>query len=71
MLQTLTVKLKILPDQTSGRLLLDTMTAYSQACSFVAGKVAEERLPLSTYTVHKAVYYVLTERELLLHPGLL
>lgn len=62
MLQTLTVKLKILPDQASGKLLLDTMAAYSHACSFVAGKVAKERLPLSTYKVHKAVYYDIRSR---------
>ena len=65
MLQTLTVKLKIMPDQASGRLLLDTMAAYSHACSFVADRIAKEHLPFSTYKVHKAVYYDIRSRFLL------
>ena len=47
MLQTLTAKLKILPNADEGQLLLETMTAYSEACTFVAEKIAEDALPLN------------------------
>ena len=48
MLQTMTAKLKILPNTDESRMLLETMTAYSEACTFVAKKIAEN-LFLSTY----------------------
>ena len=57
MLQTLTAKLKILPNADEGQLLLETMTAYSEACTFVAEKIAEDALPLSICKIHKEVYY--------------
>ena len=57
MLQTLTAKLKILPNADEGRMLLETMAAYSEACTFVAEKIAEDSLPLSICRIHKEVYF--------------
>ena len=57
MLQTLTAKLKILPNADEGRMLLETMAAYSEACTFVAKKIAEDSLPLSICRIHKEVYF--------------
>ena len=39
MKQTLTAKLKILPDQEDRQLLIDTMHAYTAACDFVSSHV--------------------------------
>ncbi|MBQ5422231.1 MAG: transposase, partial [Clostridium sp.] len=58
MLQTLTAKLKILPNTDESRMLLETMTAYSEACTFVAKKIAEKSLPLNICTIHKEVYFL-------------
>ncbi|MBO6268650.1 MAG: hypothetical protein J6N19_05840, partial [Clostridium sp.] len=57
MLQTLTAKLKILPNADERRMLLETMAAYSEACTFVAEKIAEDSLPLSICRIHKEVYF--------------
>ena len=56
MLQTLTAKLKILPDDQDFQLLHDTMRAYADACSFVAQKIVSDQIPLSNKKIHKAVY---------------
>ena len=56
MLQVLTIKLKILPDETGKKLLADTMAAYSEACAFVAARISEGHLPLNRCRIHKAVY---------------
>ena len=56
MLQTLTAKLKILPDEQDFQLLHDTMRAYADACSFVAQKIVSDQIPLSNKKIHKAVY---------------
>ena len=56
MLQTLTAKLKILPDEQDFQLLHDTMRAYADACSFVAQKIVSDQIPLSNKKIHKAMY---------------
>ena len=56
MIQTLTAKIRIIPSEEDGVLLLTTMKMYSEACSFVAHKIAENHLPLSICAIHKEVY---------------
>ena len=41
MQQTLTAKLQIIPKSSDRQVLLDTMRAYSAACSYVSGYVHE------------------------------
>ena len=56
MQQSLTAKMQILPDPQDLHLLLDTMRAYADACTFVAERLFSEHIPLSIKDIHKAVY---------------
>ena len=56
MIQTLTAKIRIMPSEEDGQLLLTTMKAYAEACSFVAQKIAENHVPLRICAIHKEVY---------------
>ena len=59
--QTLTAKLQILPDERQRQILLSTMRAYADACSYTAQRIHTEDIPLSTCRIHQAVYRDLRE----------
>ena len=56
MQQTRTAKFQILPGEQDRQLLRDTMRAYADACSYVADRIASEKIPLNLEKVHQAVY---------------
>ena len=56
MQQTLTAKLQIIPKSSDRQVLLDTMRAYSAACSYVSGYVHEHGHVLKRIVIHNAVY---------------
>ena len=56
MQQTLTAKLQIIPKSSDWQVLLDTMRAYSAACSYVSGYVHEHGHVLKRIVIHNAVY---------------
>jgi predicted transposase len=61
MKQTLTAKLKILPDPSDAQLLIDTMHAYSAACDFVSSYVFLFH-DLSIASLHRELYHTIRER---------
>ena len=56
MLQTLTAKFQILPDEHQHQILLHTMRTYADACSCVAKWIHTENIPLNICRIHNAVY---------------
>ena len=61
MKQTLTAKLKILPDPSDAQLLIDTMHAYSAACDFVSSYVFLFH-DLSIASLQRELYHTIRER---------
>ena len=59
--QTLTAKLKILPDPADKQLLIDTMRAYSAACDFVSSHVFLFR-DLSIASLNRDLYRSIREK---------
>lgn len=59
--QTLTAKLKILPDPSDAQLLIDTMHAYSAACDFVSSYVFLFH-DLSLSSLNRELYRIVRER---------
>ena len=56
MLQTRTAKIRICPDPDDSALLLDTMRAYTDACSFVSDVASSQTVVPDRYRLHDAVY---------------
>ena len=56
MLQTRTAKLRIFPDEEQSVLLLDTMSAYTSACSFVSDFIGSGKVKADRYRAHDATY---------------
>ena len=61
MQQTVTAKLKILVDPSSGKILKDTMKAYSDACNEISEYIFRTH-DLMHVRVHKELYYPVRER---------
>ena len=61
MQQTITAKLKILVDPSSGKILKDTMKAYSDACNEISEYIFRTH-DLMHVRVHKELYYPVRER---------
>ena len=56
LLQTRTAKIRICPDPDDSALLLDTMRAYTDACSFVSEVASSPTIVPDRYRLHDAVY---------------
>ena len=56
MQQTLTAKFRILPDEQYHQLLHDTMRTYSDACSYVSGRITAEDITINQYEIHSHCY---------------
>ena len=56
LLQTRTAKIRICPDPDDSALLLDTMRAYTDACSFVSDVASSQTVVPDRYRLHDAVY---------------
>ena len=56
LLQTRTAKIRICPDPDDSALLLDTMRAYTDACSFVSDVASSPTVFSDRYRLHDAVY---------------
>ena len=56
MQQILTAKFRILPDEQYHQLLHDTMRSYSDACSYVSGRVAAEKIPVNEHKIRGRCY---------------
>ena len=61
MQQTLTAKLQIIPQPSDRQLLVDTMKAYSAACTYVSDLVHANHIPLDMFSVQKATYHACRE----------
>ena len=61
MKQTLTAKLKILPDPDQAQLLIDTMHAYAAACDFVSDYVFRSH-DLSLASLNRELYHLIRQR---------
>ena len=59
--QTLTAKLKILPDLSDAQLLIDTMHAYSAACDLVSDYVYKFH-DLSISSLNRELYHLIRQR---------
>ena len=56
LLQTRTAKIRICPDPDDSALLLDTMRAYTDACSFVSDVASSQTVFPDRYRLHDVVY---------------
>ena len=61
MQQTLTAKLQIIPQPSDRQLLVDTVKAYSAACTYVSDLIHVNHLPLNIFDVQKATYHACRE----------
>ena len=66
MLQTRTAKIRICPDTDDIGVLLDTMRAYTDACSFVSEVASSQTVVPDRYRLHDAVYRQVRSRFSLL-----
>ena len=62
MQQTLTAKIRILPDEQYHQLLLDTMRTYADACAYAARRIAAENISVDRIMIHSIFYYDIRSR---------